>query len=379
MIGLFLLGVGGWLFARVTSTVSAKQAIEVERANRPQVATDVADVELASYRKVRWQANVPLEGTIEARDRAELAFKVTGQLISVDVRLGDKVKAGQLLGRLDAGEASAQVRAAEAQLEAARAQLALATDQGQRAVKLVASGALDEASGVQATQGRALSLAQVNAAQAHLSLAQVNLANQALVAPFSGIVTRAPTTRGAVVTPGQALFEIVDNTLLRLRGTVNEADAGLFAVGAEVTVTTSSGPAHGKVRAVVAVLDRFTRRVPLEVDLEPHQGLRVGSFVRAFVTGDQEIDVFEVPGSALRPGSQDTLLIVNGDVLEERQVRFSVDPKTGALWVREGLVGNERIVLVPRPEAKNGDKVRVGAEKAGEPAPEPTRLETAKE
>jgi len=367
LVGLFLVFVSSWLLIRVTKTVSAKQAIEAVRANRPSIVSDIIDVELASYRKVRWRAKVPLEGTIEASDHAELAFKVSGRLASVNVRLGDHVKSGQLLGRLDALEAAAQVHAAEAHLEAARAQMALASDQDSRTRKLVGSGAMAEAEGVQATQGHALAVANANAAQAQLHLAQASLGNQALVAPFGGVVTRAPTTRGSVVSPGQTLFEIVDNTALRLRGTVNEADANLFEVGSSVTVDTPNGPATGKVRAVVAVLDRITRRVPVEVELGAHEGLRVGSFVRAFVTGGQDVDVFEVPGSALRPGSQDTVLIVKGDVLEERQVRFSIDPTSGSLWVRAGLVGDESIVLTPRAEAKNGNKVRIVEAKQAKP------------
>jgi RND family efflux transporter MFP subunit len=359
MLVAFLVGVGGWLATRVSSTVQANKAIELDRKARPVVATDVTEVSLAPLGRGRWGAKVAIEGTVEAKDRAELAFKAGGRLAQVNVRVGDMVRAGQILGQLDANEAAAQLRAAEAQLEAARAQAALAADQGERTGKLVASGALAEATGVQAVQGRALAEAQVRAAAAQLSLVKATLSNHALVAPFSGVVTKAPTTRGSVVSPGQALFEVVDNSALRLKGTVNEADAALVAAGASVEVETDRGPAKGKVRVVVQVLDRVTRRVPVEVDLDLHSGLRVGGFVRALISGEREVDVITVPGSSLRPGSQDTVLVVEGDRLAEKQIRFAVEPNTGTLLVRSGLRGDEKVVLAPRPEAKSGDLVKV--------------------
>jgi RND family efflux transporter MFP subunit len=370
LLGLMLIGVTAWLATRVTTTVTAKKAIEVERRAKPQLADSAVEVTLAPLTRAKWGATAPLEGTVEAKDRAELAFKVGGRLASVNVRVGDRVKVGQLLGRLDSNEAAAQMRAAEAQLDAARAQTVLTEDQGQRTQKLVASGALAEATAVQATQADALSQAQARAAKAQLALAAASVSNHVLVAPFSGVVTRAPTTRGAVVGPGQALFEIVDNSELRLKGTVNEADAVLVAQGAPVTIETDAGVAKGKVRVVVEVLDRVTRRVPVEVDLEPHAALRVGSFVRAVIQSEREVDVIAVPGGALRSGSQDTLMIVVDGRLEERQVRFAVDPKSGTLLVRSGLEGTEQVVLLPRPEAKTGDSVRItGATPAPQGAP----------
>lgn len=361
-----LVGVGAWISVRVTSTVAAKQEIETKRKTAPAAFDEVPVVQVTRAEAALWTPVLPFEGTIDARQRAELGFKVGGRLGSVGVRLGDKVKAGQLLGQLDAAEASAQRQAASAQLDAARAQVALAVDQESRTGRLVETGALASAQGVQAEQQRALAQAQAAAANAQLGLAQTTLANHVLVAPFAGVVTRAPSTRGAVVTPGQSLFEVVDNSKALLRGTVNEADAEYFREGAPVTV---GGAKVGTVRVIVNVLDRITRRVPVEAELDPNQDLRVGSFVRATIGGAEKIPVFRVPGTALRPGSQGTLMIVEGDTLREAEVRFAVEAESGALLVRSGLQAHELVVVAPRPESKTGDRVKVAPrEKAGEVA-----------
>lgn len=359
LIAFAALATALWLGARVVSTLSQNKAIESKRAQSTAPIDAVPEVKLAPISPATWSVSIPIEGTIEAKERSELGFKVGGRLSQIEVSLGDRVKAGKLLGRLDAGEAAAQRSAASAQVEAARAQLAMAEDQERRTSQLVQSGAMNEAVGVQAEQQRALARAQASAAQAQLGLAATSLSNHVLTAPFDGVVSRAPTTRGAVVAPGQPLFEVVNDSELRLRGSVSEGDAGLVKVGATVTVNTVGGSIQGKIRAIVSVLDGRTRRIPVEADLMPSPHARVGSFVRAEILGDESAPVLRVPGSALRPGSQNVVLAVVDGNLVEKSLAFSVEPASGDLMVRSGLTQEDHIVLAPRPEAKAGDRVNV--------------------
>jgi RND family efflux transporter MFP subunit len=376
-VGLILIAgsvvaVGAWLGVRMTGASAEKKAIESQRKNTPAAVDALPEVELATLRAATWMPEVPFEGTVEAAQRAELAFKVGGRLVSVGVRLGDKVRAGQLLGRLDASEAAAQAASAQAQVSAASAQMALAEDQARRTGQLVSTGALAEATGVQAAQQRALAEAQAKGAAAQLGLVQVALSNHTLTAPFAGVVTRAPVTQGSVVGPGQALFEVVDNSALRLRGTVTEADALYVRAGAPVTIMTASGQATGRVRAVVGVLDSVTRRVPVEADLEATDAVRVGSFARATIAFGESIPVVVASGQVLRPGSQDVVVVVKDGVLEERHISFAPDVKSGELYIRSGLSLEDKVVMSPRPEARSGDRVTVAVTGAAAPPVAPT-------
>src|SRR5688500_9375884 len=76
---------------------------------------------------------------------------------------------------------------------------------------------------------------------AGLALARSGVDSHPLSAPFAGTITRAPTGMGAVVAPGQVLFELVDTSTLKLSTTVTEADADLLATGAEVVVASERG------------------------------------------------------------------------------------------------------------------------------------------
>src|SRR5262249_47311021 len=124
-----------------------------------------------------WDPVVEIDGTVAAGQEAQIGFKTGGRIAQVAVKLGDSVKAGQLLATLDSSEAVAQLRAAQAQQRAAEAQLALATDTERRTQTMVQSGSVAEATGVQTTQQRALASAQVEASQAQVSLTQVMIGN----------------------------------------------------------------------------------------------------------------------------------------------------------------------------------------------------------
>jgi RND family efflux transporter MFP subunit len=247
-------------------------------------------------------------------------------------------------------------------VRAAQAQLELASDGERRTQQMVASGSLPEAQGVQSVQQKALASAQLDAARAQVNLVQVSLGNHTLVAPFAGTITKAPDAIGAVVAPGSVLFSLVDLRSLKLKGTVSEQDANLLSVGTPVEVESGQGVVKGKITALIGVVDAATRRVPVEavLDNSGNGALRAGSFVRARGLGGQAISVLRVPHEVLRHGSQDEVFVIEDGVLRLRRIVFSV-AKDGALLVRSGLNATDQLVLSPKPEAQDGEKISVQA------------------
>jgi RND family efflux transporter MFP subunit len=367
-VGAFL----AWSATRIKEAKEKQASIATQRdedTKRAQAeANTVPVVSTVMPAPDTWVPVVEIDGTIAAGQSAELGFKAGGRIAQVTVRVGDTVKAGQLLAALDGGEANAQLKAAQAQVRAAEAQLALAADAEQRTSSMVQSGSAAEATGVQTAQQKALALAQLEASRAQVSLGQVSLQNHRLLAPFAGSITRAPEGVGGVVGAGTPLFEIVNLKALKLKGTLGEHDASLVAPGAKLTIETEQGVVEGKVNAVLGSVDPATRRVRVEADLDNVEGkLRAGSFVRAKVASVQGIPVLKLPHEVLKPGSQDEVLVVTNGVLASRRVVYSVSPK-GELYVRHGLAAAEQVVLAPKPEASTGDRVAV---RSGEPMPQP--------
>src|SRR4051794_19351500 len=187
VLGVLVAGFVGWTGVRVRAAKEAQAAVSSKRTAAAQKAVQDAaapeHVRIVRAESQTWQPLVEFEGSLMAAQSAALGFKVNGRISAVGVKLGQVVKAGTLLGRLDSTEAGAQVRSASAQLRAAEAQLALAEDNARRTSSMVSSGALAESMGVQSASQRSLASAQLDAAKAGLALSQVNLQNQNLVAP----------------------------------------------------------------------------------------------------------------------------------------------------------------------------------------------------
>jgi RND family efflux transporter MFP subunit len=362
---LLFAGFAGWAGMRIQAAERAKTAVAAQRNEDAKRATEAAKalpiVSTVLPTPSSWEPIVEIDGTIAAGQEAQIGFKTGGRIAQVAVKVGDSVKAGQLLATLDSGEAVAQLRAAQAQQRAAEAQLALASDSERRTQTMVQSGSVAEAAGVQTSQQKALAAAQVEASQAQVSLAQVALANHRVVAPFAGSVTRAPDGVGGVAAPGAPLFELVDLSRLKLKGTLGEQDAALVEKGSVIHIDTERGVVTGQIIAVLGAVDPSTRRVRVEATVDNQDSrLRSGTFVRATVKGKERIPVLKLPREALRNGSQNEVFVLQGDRLASRRIAYSVAPD-GTLLVRHGLTATEAVVLSPRSDAQPGDRVEVKA------------------
>lgn len=226
---------------------------------------------------------VELAGDLRPAQAAELSFKAGGTLVSFKVGRGEKVKKGQTLGQLSDAEARAQYAQAEAGVKAAAAQVAIAEDAERRVGDLVQNNAAPEmqkiSSGLQAEAARA----GLAGARALLALAQANLDNHTLRAPFDGTLARVPDGIGSNIAPGAAVARIEKLDLLVLQAALGERELDRIKVGSEVLVKAPSGrEVVGRVRAVVRSLDAVSRRAPVEVEVPNADGsLVAGSYVRA--------------------------------------------------------------------------------------------------
>jgi multidrug resistance efflux pump len=243
----------------------------------------------------------------------------------VRVKVGDRVRAGQLLAALDVAEASAQAAATAAGVRAAQVGYDMAKDAEKRTLALFEQHAVSDAENLAAQNRAALALAQLEQARAQARLASVGLGNGSLSAPFSGLVTRVPSGVGKIVGPGEPLFHLEDTSLLKLTATLSEADARLVEVGAVVALSdgAASGALEGKVTAVL-------------------------------VTSAKEVPVLELPPGALRPGSQDEVVTLAGGRAHLVPVAFT-QGEGGALLVRSGLAAADAVVLNPSAEVREGD------------------------
>lgn len=251
-------------------------------AGKSDVSTKPVAPPVAAPRDERTAGTLELAGDLRPDQSADLGFKIGGQLLSVRVKRGERVKRGQVLATLGATEARAQLAQTEAAVAQARAQVELAHDNEARASSLVAANA---APGSQATavklQSRIAEAALLQATAAR-DLANAALNNHELVAPFDGEVVKVPDGVGQIVTSGTLLFRLESLDKLVLRTTVSENDVDRLKVGDEVVVDSLGKKVKGKVRLVLRSLEASSRRAPVEVAVpNESRSLIAGSYVRA--------------------------------------------------------------------------------------------------
>jgi cobalt-zinc-cadmium efflux system membrane fusion protein len=368
VLALAVIGVAVPIGVRIKSATAQQKAMEEGRKKTAEEAAAKANAPL-SAKVVRgvpetWQPTVPFDGTLQPIQEASLAFKATGPLSQLKVKVGDFVQKGALLGALDGTEAGAQAAAASAQIKAAKASLALAKDSAERTAAMVKSGSAPAMQETQANGQLDLTAAQLEGAQAQLALASANLRNHTLAAPFAGFVTQAPSAIGGLVAAGTPVFHLKDVSRLKLVGSVSDLDVSLVKVGAEVVIDLPGRTIPAKVVAVLPSVDPQTRRIPVEAELEndKEKPLFAGTFVRSHIAGrpngEGKLDVLRFPASALRPGSQDELMVVEKGKLRAAKVIFTRDAN-GALLVRSGVTAKDDVYANPAPEAKDGDPVTV--------------------
>jgi len=313
-------------------------------------AVDLADV-------------VTFSGAIAARDEAAISAEGEGGRVSALLaEVGDRVKAGQVLARLDTSLVAPQVASLEASLQESKANAAVAEADYRRAQAVASTGALS----VQEIERRGAAAvaagAKVKVVSAQLSEAQARLRRTEVRAPFDGIVLTRSAEVGQLAGPGGApLFRVGRAGGIEMRGNVAERDLPRLAPGqaARVRVTGVEQAFEGKVRLIGAVIDPQTRLGSVRIDLPAHRDLRPGAFARG------EISV----GSARRPMLPQTavmsdptgnyvLVVGADDKVVRRDVRVEGSRAEGVV-LGGGLKEGEKVVTTAGPYLRPGEAVRI--------------------
>lgn len=345
LIGLLVVaGLGLALVVRIAASMQEQAALEAERQASADVAGQAARVEVVQPTAAETAPLVVLTGTLEPAQAADLAFEVPGRVASVAVRLGQPVRAGDVLVTLDRASVGAQSAQTTAAIGVAQANVDMLRDRVELLTGLARSGTVPERELTTARQQLAVAEAQLGQAQASRRQVAATSADHTLRAPFAGVVTRVPSGVGVMAGPGAALVRVEDLSSLRLRTTVNQSELELISVG--MTAALEGSEAAGTLVSVVRSLDQQTRRAPVEVHV-PNEGgaLVANAFVRARVTVGAARQALRVPATARRPNG--TLLVVaEGDRVQAREVTAEAD-LDGSWLVTDGLSASDRVVVRP--------------------------------
>lgn len=179
----------------------------------------------------------PVAATVTSRNLAEARARIGGVLVSLDVREGDLVRRGQLIGRVIDQRIGLETRAYDASAAAAAAENGRAQAELKRIKDLYDHGVYAKARLDQAEAAAKAAAGNLSAARAQRAASAETAAQGAIVAPADGRVLHADVPAGSVVVPGQTIAAITaGQTVVRVE--IPEADARSLAVGQTVRVAS---------------------------------------------------------------------------------------------------------------------------------------------
>ena len=237
-------------------TLATLAALSMAGAALAAEGAALATVELRSTAGAGVETS--LDGVVEAVRQTTLSTQVAGAIVALQVKAGERVRAGQELLRIDASAAQQGVAASASQVEAAQAQLKVATSELARQKQLHQKQYISQAALERSQAQWEAAQAQVNALQAQTRVAQTQSGFFVLKAPYAGIVSEVAVTLGDMALPGRPLLTLHDPAALRVTAAVPQA------------LLAALGPKLGQVRyELTGMAAPAARLQPASVELLP--------------------------------------------------------------------------------------------------------------
>jgi RND family efflux transporter MFP subunit len=225
-------------------------------------------------------------GLIEPRYHTDLSFRVLGRIVAREVNVGDMVKAGQRLARLDPELLEVAVKSQEATLSNVKAQLFNSESNLKRQTILLAKNITPQAEFDLALQANETAAAAVTQAEANLAKAREQLGYANLIADMDGVVTSIDAESGQTVASGQNVISIASPDLREAVVDMGEEITSTLAPGSEFRIVLQVSPEYetiGRVREIAPQADASTRTRRVRITLDnPADAFPLGSTITAF-------------------------------------------------------------------------------------------------
>ncbi|MCU7977339.1 MULTISPECIES: efflux RND transporter periplasmic adaptor subunit [Gammaproteobacteria] len=299
------------------------------------------------------QASESFIGTLRARQRSELGFESSGRISAILVDVGDRVKSGQVLARLDESPALRHIEKAEADRTAAVAALAERATQLRQNESLAKDQIVSPITLESVQTQHRIAQSQLQAAEAALALARRELALSRITAPFDGVIVARNAQPFADISAGLPVFQIEAGQTLEVVAMLPEAVAARIAPGesAQATITQTSQPAtklplklerissRNESGSLVQAIFRLDGATPT---------LRSGAMLSLELPGITNKGM-SVPAAALLPGvdsDHGSVYLLEQTKLVKRTVQLNEGLlPDGRIPVKSGLNSGDRVVI----------------------------------
>jgi len=354
-----------------------------KEAARPPIRVSIVELKQSG-----WPEFYEAVGTVRPRASGQVSARIMAYVREVRVRVGDRVKPGQVLVVLDAGDLQSRRRQADAArteartaaseadhgVASARAALELAEVTHGRMKNLhdktsISNQEMDEAtarlemarSSFNMAEARRRTMdAKIALAGEEVAGAEVQVGYSTVTASFAGLVTEKAVEPGNLAVPGTPLMTIEREDGFRLEATVDEANLGAVRRGQKVLVAFDSiqTPLEGAVSEIAPAVDPGSRSFVAKIDLPRTANLRSGMFGRArFVVGERQL--LAAPESAVaQRGQMHWVFVADGGLARGRIVTLGQKLRD-TVEILSGLSPGEKIIAPLPAELADGARIEV--------------------
>ena len=301
------------------------------------------------------------EAVIEAVRQSTVAAQVSGRIVDLRFDVGDYVKKGDVIVRIDERAATQALEASEAQVRQAEAEFRNARVQYERSKQLVAQKFLSEAALDKAESDYKAAQARLTALLAGASQAATERGFATIVAPYSGVVSARHVELGEMAVPGKPLMTGFDPATLRVTATVPQAQIGAIQASgkARVEIPSIGKWIEAKRVTIVPAADPRTHTTQVRLELPPDvRGVYPGIYARAHFIVGREPRLLMPRAAVVQRSEVVAAYVLGGDgSLQLRQIRLGAASDESSVEVLAGLRPGERVALEPlKAAAESGPR-----------------------
>ncbi|MCC6988036.1 MAG: efflux RND transporter periplasmic adaptor subunit, partial [Acidobacteria bacterium] len=341
-------------------------------------------VEVTKATKGDITAELNVVGNLIGAQTVDVVPRTAGRLVSMNVKLGDRVSRGQTLARIEDQEINEQVKQAEASFEVAQATIRqreadlkfsvvnFERSQNLFQRQLLPRQSLDDAEARQAASSAQLDLARAQLSQTQARLDELRIAkgNTNIVSPVNGFVGKRNMDVGAWASQQSPVASVVDISSVRLVANVVEKDLRLVNAGDPARVTVDAFPGEtfsGRIARVAPVLDPATRTAEIEIEV-PNADFRLkpGMYARMSVTIESRRDTTLVPKVAVvdYEGTRGVFTMNADNKATFQPIEIGIEDGD-RVEVRAGITGTDTVVTSGASALRNNDTLIVAGQPQG--------------
>lgn len=305
-----------------------------------------------------------LSGSLAPEKSATIRAEMSGAVLQTYAEAGQRVRQGQALAQLDASVLRDQALSARSAVTTAQSSYDIAQRNLSRAQSLEKAGAIAERDLEQARNAVLATQAQLNTARAQLANVQKQLDKASVQAPFAGVVAQRQANAGDVVSPGTALFTVVDPGSMQLEAAVPAEALAQVRVGMPVDFRVNGYPNRtfsGHIERVNPTADPVTRQVKITASI-PNAGntLVGGLFAEGRVSSESRVAPMVPVGAIDERGLRPYAMRLRRGRVEKVEVQLGIrDQAAETVEITSGLIPGDTLLLGAARGISPGTPVKV--------------------